>query len=67
MREALMGGSADSAVLRNHAQRLLDRKFDPGFRAELMRKDLRLAAEAMRDTGTFAPPPTWRCRCWNSW
>jgi 2-hydroxy-3-oxopropionate reductase len=55
MREALMGGSADSAVLRNHAQRLLDRKFTPGFRAELMRKDMRLAAEAVRDTGTFAP------------
>ena len=55
MREALMGGSADSAVLRNHARRLLDRKFGAGFRAELMRKDLRLAAEAMRETGTFAP------------
>ncbi|WP_207537960.1 NAD(P)-dependent oxidoreductase [Sabulicella rubraurantiaca] len=55
MREALMGGSADSAVLRNHAKRLLDRKFTPGFRAELMRKDLRLAAEAVRETGTFAP------------
>ncbi|MCW8086763.1 NAD(P)-dependent oxidoreductase [Sabulicella glaciei] len=55
MREALMGGSADSAVLRNHAKRLLDRKFTPGFRAELMLKDLRLAAEAVKDTGTFAP------------
>ena len=28
---------------------------EPGFRAELMRKDLRLSAGAMRDHGVFAP------------
>ncbi|MBY0338609.1 MAG: NAD(P)-dependent oxidoreductase [Acetobacteraceae bacterium] len=55
MREALLGGSAKSAVLENHAQRLLDGKFTPGFRAELMRKDMRLAVAAMRDFGVHAP------------
>jgi len=55
MRAALTGGSADSFVLRNHAKRLLDGKFTPGFRAELMRKDIRLAAQAIRDHGVFGP------------
>jgi len=55
MRGALSGGSADSFVLRNHAKRLLEGRFTPGFRAELMRKDMRLAAAAVRDYGIFAP------------
>lgn len=55
MRQALLGGSARSAVLENHAKRMLDRSFKPGFRAELMRKDMRLALGAMRENGVFAP------------
>lgn len=55
MRTALAGGSADSFVLRNHARRLLAGNFTPGFRAELMRKDIRLAAEAVRAHGVFGP------------
>jgi 2-hydroxy-3-oxopropionate reductase len=55
MRNALLGGSARSFVLENHAKRMLAQDFVPGFRAELMRKDLRLALAAMRDHGVFAP------------
>lgn len=55
MRQALLGGSARSFVLENHARRMLDCNFKPGFRAELMRKDIRLALGAMRDNGVFAP------------
>ncbi|HWT09030.1 MAG TPA: NAD-binding protein, partial [Roseomonas sp.] len=55
MRQALLGGSARSFVLENHAKRMLDRNFKPGFRAELMRKDIRLALGAVRDNGVFAP------------
>jgi 2-hydroxy-3-oxopropionate reductase len=55
MRNALLGGSARSFVLENHAKRMLAGSFAPGFRAELMRKDLRLAQAAMRDHGVFAP------------
>jgi 2-hydroxy-3-oxopropionate reductase len=55
MRTALSGGSADSFVLRNHAKRVLAGNFAPGFRAELMRKDMRIAAQAVRDHGVFAP------------
>jgi 2-hydroxy-3-oxopropionate reductase len=55
MRRALLGGSAQSFVMQNHAARMLEGNFAPGFRAELMRKDLRLSAGAMRDHGVFAP------------
>lgn len=55
MRNALLGGSARSFVLENHGRRMLAGEFAPGFRAELMRKDLRLALSAARDHGVFAP------------
>jgi len=55
MQRALMGGSARSVVLEKHATRMLEQAFTPGFRAELMLKDLRLSAAAMRDHGIFAP------------
>ena len=55
MRGALLGGSARSFVLENHAKRMIDNATAPGFRAELMRKDMRLALSAARDHGVFAP------------
>jgi 2-hydroxy-3-oxopropionate reductase len=55
MRQAMLGGSARSFVLENHGKRMLTGALAPGFRAELMRKDVRLAAAAMRDHGVFAP------------
>jgi 2-hydroxy-3-oxopropionate reductase len=55
MRQALLGGSARSFAMENHAKRIIEGNVAPGFRAELMRKDLRLAASAVRDHGVFAP------------
>lgn len=55
MRGALLGGSARSFAMENHAKRIIEGNVAPGFRAELMRKDLRLAAAAARDHGVFAP------------
>lgn len=55
VREALLGGSAQSFVLQNHGKRLLDGALQPGFRAGLMLKDIRLALGAARDTGAFMP------------
>ncbi|MFN7085022.1 MAG: NAD(P)-dependent oxidoreductase [Burkholderiales bacterium] len=55
VREALLGGAAQSFVLQNHGKRLLDNTLAPGFRAELMLKDIRLAMGAGRDSGTFMP------------
>ena len=55
VREALLGGSAQSFVMQNHAKRFLDGQLAPGFRAALLLKDLRLAAAATTDADSFAP------------
>jgi len=55
LREALMGGSARSFVLENHAKRVAEEDRSVGFRAELMAKDLRLAVAAAASLGVVAP------------
>lgn len=45
VREALMGGFANSRVLEVHGQRMLARDFRPGFKARLHRKDLRIVMD----------------------
>jgi len=55
MREVLMGGSARSFSLDKHGPRLVSNAFTPGFRAVLMRKDLRLALESARRSGAVLP------------
>ena len=58
VREALLGGAANSMILQNHGQRMLDRRFEATFRALLQRKDLGLAVEACRDLGLYLPGAT---------
>jgi 2-hydroxy-3-oxopropionate reductase len=55
VRQALMGGFASSRVLEVHGQRMIERKFDPGFRIELHQKDLNLALEGARKLGLVLP------------
>jgi 2-hydroxy-3-oxopropionate reductase len=55
VREALLGGAARSSALERNAPRLIDRDFKPGFRAALMEKDIRIAAETMSRARVFAP------------
>lgn len=55
VRDALLGGSAQSFVLANHGKRLLDGTLQPGFRAGLLLKDIKLAQSTGRDAGTFMP------------
>ncbi len=57
MRQALLGGLAQSRVLEVHGQRMLDRNFEPGFRLRLHRKDLTIALEAAQE-GAVALPHT---------
>lgn len=45
VREALLGGFANSRVLEVHGERMIKRNFAPGFRVELHQKDLNLALE----------------------
>jgi len=48
VREALMGGFADSTILKVRGARMIDETFDPGFRIRLHRKDMTLAVDAAR-------------------
>jgi 2-hydroxy-3-oxopropionate reductase len=58
VREALLGGFAGSKILEVHGQRMLDRAFEPGFRARLHRKDARIVLDAAEASGT--PVPSFR-------
>ena len=55
VREALMGGFAGSRVLEVHGERMLRRQFEPGFRARLHQKDLRIAMETANRHGIPLP------------
>jgi 2-hydroxy-3-oxopropionate reductase len=48
VRTALMGGFASSRILEVHGERMINRKFDPGFRIELHQKDLNLALQGAK-------------------
>jgi 2-hydroxy-3-oxopropionate reductase len=55
VRQALMGGFANSRVLEVHGERMVKRTFDPGFRIELHQKDLNLALSNARQLGLSLP------------
>ena len=55
VREALMGGFANSKILEVHGERMIKRTFDPGFRIELHQKDLNLALSGARSLGVSLP------------
>lgn len=55
VREALLGGFAQSRAMDLHGQRVLDGNYAAGFRVALQRKDLRIALETGSASGTPLP------------
>jgi len=55
VRQALMGGSADSPILRNQGQRLLERNFVPGGSARIVLKDCNNILAEARSFGLRLP------------
>jgi 2-hydroxy-3-oxopropionate reductase len=55
VRQALMGGFASSRILEVHAERMINRTFNPGFRIRLHQKDLNLALSSAREMGMALP------------
>jgi len=53
--EALMGGFADSTILRQHGDRIINRRFEPGAKAEIQLKDLRTSRELADSLGLDLP------------
>jgi 2-hydroxy-3-oxopropionate reductase len=52
VREALLGGFAQSRILELHGQRMLDGNYEPGFKLRLHRKDLAIALQIGREEQT---------------
>ena len=55
VRQALLGGFAQSRILELHGERMIKRNFAPGFRIRLHQKDLNLALQAARILGLSLP------------
>ena len=55
VRQALLGGFAQSRILDIHGQRILDNHFTPGFKSELHHKDMAIALEAAEQGGLELP------------
>lgn len=55
VRSALLGGFAQSRILDLHGQRVLDNRYEPGFRVKLHRKDLGIALEAAQSLDVRLP------------
>lgn len=51
MREALLGGFANSRILQVHGQRMIQGDYTPGFKARLHQKDMRIVLEAAHELG----------------
>src|SRR5215204_558819 len=49
MREALLGGFAQSRILDLHGKRIIEQNFKPGFKIKLHRKDINLALQAGKE------------------
>jgi 2-hydroxy-3-oxopropionate reductase len=55
VRQALLGGFAQSRALDLHGQRVLDGNYKAGFRVKLQRKDLKIALETGQASETPLP------------
>jgi 2-hydroxy-3-oxopropionate reductase len=55
VRRALLGGFAGSRILELHGQRMLDHDFEPGFKAKLHQKDMRIALQTAHEVGIALP------------
>jgi len=55
VREALLGGFAGSKVLEVHGQRMIDGNYEPGFKARLHQKDMRIVMESAHELGLSLP------------
>jgi len=55
VREALLGGFAQSRILDLHGQRVIDGNYKPGFKVKLHRKDMNIALQTGRELSVPLP------------
>jgi 2-hydroxy-3-oxopropionate reductase len=66
IREAMMGGFAQSRVLELHGRRMIEHNFVPGGKVRLHQKDLDIVLEAAKDAGVYMPGTALVSQIWNS-
>jgi 2-hydroxy-3-oxopropionate reductase len=66
VRNALLGGFAQSRILELHGRRMLDRNFEPGGRAGLHKKDTEIAMTSARELGMYLPGTALISHLWNA-
>lgn len=55
VRQALLGGFAQSKIMEVHGKRMIERNFTPGFKVSLQQKDLNLVLQSGRSMGMSLP------------
>jgi 2-hydroxy-3-oxopropionate reductase len=66
VREALLGGFAQSRVLDLHGQRILERNFKPGGKCTLHQKDTETALSSAKMLGVSLPGTALVAQMWNA-
>jgi 2-hydroxy-3-oxopropionate reductase len=66
VREALLGGFAQSRVLDLHGQRILERNFKPGSKFRLHQKDTETALSSAKELGVSLPGTALVAQMWNA-
>ena len=66
VREAIMGGYAQSRVLELHGKRMIDRNFKPGGKARSHKKDIEIVLSVARDLDICLPATAFSAHLWNA-
>ncbi len=66
IRQAMLGGFAQSRVLELHGRRMLERNFIPGGKVHLHKKDIEIVLEVAKEVGAYMPGSAMLAQIWNS-
>ncbi len=66
VRKAMLGGFAQSRILEEHGQRMLDRNFKPGGRALTHQKDIGIVLSVAREKGIYLPGTSMIMDLWSA-
>ncbi len=66
VRDALLGGFAQSRILEFHGKKMIDRNFEPGGKVRSHKKDTDIALEAAKEVGLYLPGASMIAQLWNA-
>ncbi len=66
VRKALLGGFAQSRILEEHGQRMLDRNFKPGGKMRFHKKDIGIVLNMAKELGIYLPGTSMMADLWNA-